>query len=194
VGVELGLVMTDQALFGISDEPAHLDGYGPIPAELAREIVAGACTRPEKLWLRRLYTSPTSGELVAMEARGRSFRGTLARFITLRDRVCRTPWCDAPIRHHDHATAHQQGGPTHAGNGQGLCQACNYAKQAPGWRARPAPHPDRPHPDRPHPDRPHPDQHRIQTTTPTGHTHATSPPVLVTIRETPIRLDYILAG
>ena len=39
--------MTDTALFGTSDEPAHLDGYGPIPAELAREIVAGACSRSE---------------------------------------------------------------------------------------------------------------------------------------------------
>jgi hypothetical protein len=83
--------MTDRALFGTSDEPAHLDGYGPIPAELAREIVAGACTRGERVWLRRLYTHPTTGELAAMDARGRLFRGSLGRFIQLRDRVCRTP-------------------------------------------------------------------------------------------------------
>ena len=36
--------MTDAALFGTSEEPAHVEGYGPIPAELAREIVAGACS------------------------------------------------------------------------------------------------------------------------------------------------------
>ena len=39
VPVEVHLVMTDQAMFSTGegrDEPAHLDGYGPIPAELAR--------------------------------------------------------------------------------------------------------------------------------------------------------------
>ena len=30
-GLELGLVMTDAALFGTSDEPAHVEGYGPDP-------------------------------------------------------------------------------------------------------------------------------------------------------------------
>ena len=33
----------------------------------------------------------------------------------------------------------EAGGPTSAANGQGLCEACNYTKQAPGWRARPGP-------------------------------------------------------
>ncbi|MCW2525421.1 MAG: hypothetical protein JWM76_281, partial [Pseudonocardiales bacterium] len=32
----------------------------------------------------------------------------------------------------------EQGGPTDAGNGQGLCEACNHAKQAAGWYQRPA--------------------------------------------------------
>ena len=64
-GVSLNLVMTDTALFGTSDEPAELDGYGPIPAELAREIVVGAASRAEAVWLRRLFTSPVTGELIA---------------------------------------------------------------------------------------------------------------------------------
>jgi len=177
--VALGLVMTDRALFGTSDEPAHLEGYGPIPAELAREIVAGACSRTERVWLHRLYTSPTSGELVAMDGRGRLFRGSLARFVRLRDQVCRTPWCDAPIRHTDHAEEHEAGGETSAVNGQGLCEACNLAKQAPRWRARPSPVMD---------------GHHIETVTPTGHVYGSAPPAVVTIRETPIRLDFVLAG
>jgi len=36
----------------------------------------------------------------------------------------------------DHPTRHTDHGPTTAGNGQGLCVACNLAKEAPGWRAR----------------------------------------------------------
>ena len=40
--------MSDAALFGGADDAAHLDGFGPIPAELAREIVVGACDRDER--------------------------------------------------------------------------------------------------------------------------------------------------
>jgi len=179
VGINLGLVMTDQALFGTSDEAAHLHGYGPIPADLARELVSGACSREERVWLRRLYTSPTTGELISMDARGRTFRGGLGRFIQLRDQVCRTPWCDAPIRHTDHAQACEEGGPSTGDNGQGLCEACNYAKEALGWRARPSPADGR---------------HEVETTTPTGHSYRSSPPMVATIGETPIRIDYLLAG
>ncbi len=176
VGITLDLVMSDQHLFGDSDEPAHLDGFGPIPAELARELVVGACSRQEQVWLRRLYTTPDTGELVAMDARTRCFPTGLARFVRLRDRVCRTPWCDAPIRHIDHALDHHDDGPTTASNGQGLCQACNHAKQAPGWHARPS---NGPGP-------------QIETITPTGHRHHTRPPTLATIRHVPIRIDYVL--
>lgn len=179
VSVSLGLVMSDAALFSGADEPAHLDGVGPIPAELPREIVAGACDRDETVWLRRLYANPDSGELVAMDARSRRFRGSLARFVRLRDRVCRTPWCDAPIRHVDHARRHADDGPTAEDNAQGLCEACNYAKDAPGWRARPGP------------------DGTIETSTPTGHTIATRPPPLARIRDrhlAPLTIDYVLAG
>ena len=177
--VSLGLVMTDAALFGGADDDAHLDGFGPLPAELAREIVAGACEQGEEVWLRRLYTHPTTGELVAMDARGRSFRGSLGRFIRLRDRVCRTPWCDAPIRHLDHVRRHADDGPTRGRNAQGLCEACNYAKDAPGWRARPGP------------------DGAVETTTPTGHLFSTRPPPVARIRgrDLPaLTIDYVLAG
>ena len=39
VDVEVGLVITDAALFGGSSDPADLTGYGPIPAEVARELL-----------------------------------------------------------------------------------------------------------------------------------------------------------
>jgi hypothetical protein len=175
--VALGVVMTDAALFGGADDAAHLEGFGPIPAELAREIVCGAVTAEEQVTIRRLYTSPTTGELVSMDARTRLFRGSLARFIRLRDRVCRTSWCDAPIRHIDHVLPHDADGPTEGRNGQGLCEACNYAKQSPRWRARPEP------------------DGSVTTTLPTGHTHSTRPPHVATIRrrDLPVlTIDYVL--
>ena len=68
-----------------------------------------------------------------MDSRSRCFDGGLARFIRLRDRTCRTPWCDAPIRHTDHPEPVAADGTTSGDNGQGLCEACNYAKEADGW-------------------------------------------------------------
>lgn len=177
--VALNLVMSHDALLGTSDETADIDGFGPIPAELARELVAGALDDGEEVWLRRLYASPESGELVTMDSRARLFPSGLRRLIQLRDQFCRTPWCDAPIRHIDHVVSHAAGGPTSAANGQGLCQACNHAKQAPRWRARPGP------------------DGTVTTTTPTGHPHRSRPPMLATVtRRTLPRLtvDYVLVS
>lgn len=178
-GVTLDLVMPHDALLGASDEPARLADLGPIPAELARELVAGSVASGKEVWLRRLYASPTTGELVAMDSRARRFPVGLARFIRLRDQVCRTPWCDAPIRHTDHVQRHDDGGPTSGHNGQGACEACNYAKEAPRWRARPGP------------------DGSVTTTLPTGHTYSTRPPPIATIRRRPLpalQVDYVLTG
>jgi hypothetical protein len=53
-------------------------------------------------------------------------------------------------------------GPTSAGNGQGLCEACNYAKEAIGWQARPRPGP----------------RHTVEVVTPTGHSYLSVAPRL----------------
>ncbi|MGA5466050.1 HNH endonuclease [Mycobacterium sp. NPDC050041] len=133
VPVTVDLVMSDRALLGGDGEPAHLQGYGPVPASIARQMVADAAGAGVAA-LRRLYARPVSGALVAMESRSRCFPKALARFIDLRDQRCRTPYCDAPIRHHDHADPHHRGGATSAVNALGDCARCNYDKEAPGWQ------------------------------------------------------------
>ena len=137
VPIALNLVMADTTLAGDDAEPAWLDGYGPVPAGFACKIVGDAVLDDNaKATLRRLYRHPDSGQLVAMESRARIFPKGLAAFIGLRDQTCRTPYCDAPIRHTDHAEPHRTHGPTSASNGLGECEACNYTKEAPGWRVR----------------------------------------------------------
>ena len=74
-----------------------------------------------------------------MDSRARIFPPGLRRFIQTRDDTCRTPYCDAPIRHLDHITPGTHGGQTTRTNGAGLCEACNHTKETPGWRARPVP-------------------------------------------------------
>jgi hypothetical protein len=162
-GLMINLVVTDALLLGDSDEPAHVDGYGPIPAELARELVRDALVDDTtRAWLRRLYVSPATGSLVAADSTARFVPAGLARLLRLRDRTCRTPWCDAPVRHADHVVAVARGGPTSVGNTAGLCEACNLAKEAHDWSARPRPGP----------------RHRVEVTTPTGHRYrSTSPPL-----------------
>ncbi|WP_196841498.1 HNH endonuclease, partial [Arthrobacter sp. CAN_A1] len=128
------------------------------------------------VWVRRLYTAPASGELVAMDSKARLFTTAQRRFITARDDTCRTPYCDAPIRHIDHIVAWHRGGSTSMSNGAGLCEACNHTKETPGWTAQPHPAPD-----------PGPgsgsgsgigSRHTFRITTPTGHTYdSTAPPL-----------------
>ena len=129
------MVLTDESLFSSDATPARVAGYGPIPAAVARGLVRTAVAdERSRATLRRLYKHPRSGALVAMESRSRLFPRGLATFIALRDDTCRTPYCDAPIRHTDHATPAARGGPTTAGNGRGSCAACNYTKEADGWQ------------------------------------------------------------
>lgn len=62
-----------------ADEPAHLDGYGPVPAALARRLIH-APDGHTPMWLRRLYTRPDDGQLAAMDSRRRYFTATQPHF------------------------------------------------------------------------------------------------------------------
>jgi Domain of unknown function (DUF222) len=135
--VAVNLVLSDETLLGADNSAAVIEGYGPIPAAVARGLVHAAVSdKRAKATLRRLYRHPRTGALVAMESRSRCFPRGLAAFIGLRDQTCRTPYCDAPIRHRDHAQPRNRGGPTAVRNGLGMCERCNYEKEAPGWRVR----------------------------------------------------------
>ncbi|MGT2460618.1 HNH endonuclease [Sinomonas atrocyanea] len=163
VRIAVNVVMSDAALVGGSPEPAALAGYGVLPAQIARDLVLASSDAA----LRRLYTSPTTGSVAALESRCRAFPPGLRDFIALRDQTCRNPWCDAPIRHHDHVVPAARGGPTSAANGQGLCERCNQAKEAPGWRHATTPAL----------------RHTVTVTTPAGHRYRSTAPPLPGVRE-----------
>jgi hypothetical protein len=133
VPVRVNLVISAESLLAGGDEPALLPGIGWLPAGLCTRLVRDASTAA-KATLRRLFVRPADRALVAMESRSRTFPTALAELLDLRDGGrCRTPGCDAAIRHHDHVVRETDGGPTSAHNGQGLCERCNYAKESPGW-------------------------------------------------------------
>ncbi|MGR0160821.1 DUF222 domain-containing protein [Paenarthrobacter nitroguajacolicus] len=188
-GINLDLVMTDRTLFQGDSEPARLKGYGIVPSEWGRELLAlgpagssspqfdsgRAVAEPQAapagqaapdqeftVWLRRLYTAPGTGELLATDSKARLFTGRLRRFVETRDDTCRTPYCDAPIRHIDHVVSWHSGGKTNLSNAAGLCEACNHTKEHPGWNTRSV----------------HAGVHTLEITTPTGHTYQSKAPPL----------------
>lgn len=164
-GIDLQLVMTDRTLLQGDSEPARLTGYGIVPAECARELLTSGESKTDQdfsIWLRRLFTAPSTGELLATDSRARFFPTGMRRVIETRDHTCRTPYCDAPIRHYDHILPWAKGGKTTLNNAAGLCERCNHTKENPGWSVRPEPA----------------ERHTLKVTTPTGHNyHSTGPPL-----------------
>ncbi|WP_299518286.1 HNH endonuclease signature motif containing protein [uncultured Serinicoccus sp.] len=215
--IDLSLVLTDASLMAGDTVAGHLDGYGPLPAQTARDLLtpspgptvgtppattpaetsgapqptphpqpgrdvcpdgsrchAWSCPlphgatgatldrgsspttrgadpdahppaaqpRPEdvaaaRVFVRRLYADPLTGEVFARDTRRRFFSEAHRALIVSRDRYCRTPWCGAPIRHIDHRVRHRDGGTTDVHNGQGLCQRCNQGRERPCQTAVP---------------------------------------------------------
>ncbi|MEO6471408.1 MAG: DUF222 domain-containing protein [Aeromicrobium sp.] len=156
VGIEIGLAMTVGSLMHADEMPAILSGYGPIPPELAHDLISEA----DKSWIRRLFIDPVDGHLVDQDNRRRLFDRHLARFIAGRDVRCRQPGCESPIRAHDHIKAYSEGGLTTASNGQGLCTRSHTFKHLPGWMVTA-------------------EGDDIRWQTPTGHSYRSTPPPLI---------------
>lgn len=164
VPITVNVVISDEALLGLSDATAAVQDYEPIPAAVARRMITEAIAAQGWAELRRLYAAPESGALVAMDSRSRTFPEGLTQFVRLRDQTCRTPYCDAPIRHVDHAEPQAQRGRTNALNGRGACERCNYVKEQRGWEVRTLFDPG--------------GRHVAEHTTPTGATYrSTAPPI-----------------
>lgn len=78
-------------LLGLDQLPGHLDGYGAIPAHVARKIAAVG------EW-RRLLTDPTSGALLDVGRTTYIPPDAQRDFVLTRDRTCTQPTCSMPSR------------------------------------------------------------------------------------------------
>jgi hypothetical protein len=87
--VELQVVIDAASLFGLADNPAHLEGYGPIPAHVARELAGDA------RW-RRLVTDPVTGHLLDYGRTTYRPPKKLTDFLIARDRECVMVGCHQP--------------------------------------------------------------------------------------------------
>jgi len=188
VPVQVNLTISSATLLG-GNQPGWLQDYGQLPAEHTRAIAAGdppgehqwpsehspgalaADVDRARAWMLRILTDPITGVAINIDSRRRVFDGNARRFITVRDRTCREPYCSSPIRHADHITPHRRGGRTSIDNGQGLCERGNYVKDMPGWTTSKGQRPG-----------------EIITTTPTGHRYRTLPPPQVGLPKHTLRM------
>ncbi|HLM21096.1 MAG TPA: DUF222 domain-containing protein [Propionibacteriaceae bacterium] len=136
LNVELQLMMPLDALINSKNRSAAvIPGYGPLPGDLAWEIMVSS---KGAKWWRRLFTGPSgsagSGPIVGGDPKRPHFDGWLTKLIKLRDQTCRDPFCDAPIRQIDHIRRHSEGGPTSYSNGRGECERGNLVREMRGWR------------------------------------------------------------
>ncbi|MEV7573112.1 DUF222 domain-containing protein [Pseudarthrobacter sp. NPDC089323] len=118
------------ALLGLTDEPAILDGYGPIPASMARKLLADGAES-----FTRVLIDPRDG--APLEIGRTSYRLTKAmrQALTLRDGKCTFPGCNnnALDNEADHLTAWQHGGTTGISNLAQLCPKHHRLKHNSGW-------------------------------------------------------------
>ncbi|BCW18761.1 hypothetical protein NtRootA9_14690 [Arthrobacter sp. NtRootA9] len=122
-------------LLGSTDEPAELDGYGPIPAAMARQLVADGAHS-----FYRVLVDPRDG--APLEIGRTSYRLTEAmkRWIRMRDGHCTFPGCTnhSTDNDTDHLTAWQNHGTTGVSNLAQLCPKHHRLKHNSGWTPTPA--------------------------------------------------------
>ncbi len=146
------------SLLGLTDEPAHVDGLGPVPPSMARRLVANGASS-----FYRVLVDPRDGAPLEIGRTSYRLPESLKRWLRMRDGTCTFPGCSNHTQDNDvdHLTAWQHGGSTGISNLGQACPKHHRLKhrsawtptqatkdQPPGWisptgRYYPAEHPDR---------------------------------------------------
>ncbi len=140
-------------LAGLNENPGELRGYGPVIADIARQIAETQSEAEHRvtvteggtpIWTGTTRRRPTTHQQRQVEARNPTcaFPG------------CRNPASECDI---DHTHAWAEGGPTNIENLAPLCRHDHQLKHTPGWKLKPT------------------TPGTYQWTTPLGHTYTTGP-------------------
>ncbi|UUL77103.1 HNH endonuclease [Pseudarthrobacter sp. Fe7] len=123
------------SLLGLTDEPAILDGLGPVPASLARKLVADGADS-----FYRVLVDPRDGAPLEIGRTNYRITETIKRWIRMRDRKCTFPGCTnrTPDNDTDHLTAWKHGGTTNVSNLAQLCPRHHRLKHNSQWTPDPA--------------------------------------------------------
>lgn len=124
----------------LSDSPGELAGYGPVIADIARQV---ADAQRRAAWPFTV-TDPDDGA-VLLTGHTR-YRPTAAqrRWVHALYPTCVWPGCRMPARNSDldHRRPHSAGGPTAIGNLAPLCRSHHCIRHRHGWRYRRLPNGD----------------------------------------------------
>ena len=128
------LVIDLPTWLGLAEHPGWLDGYGPVPADLARHIAADSA-------FRRLITDPQTGHLLDSTPRTYTPSAALRQHLRDRNRICDHPGCNRPAAtcDIDHTVRFADGGDTTRANTGPVCTRDHPLRHDGGWRLSRAP-------------------------------------------------------
>lgn len=129
VKTEILITIPALTLMGHTDQPGDLEGHGPIPAHIARQLAGDSNS-----WYRVL-TDPWTGSVLAHGRKHKKPPKDLKRVLRSRDGRCRFPGCNRRPAgcDIDHTTAREAGGRTDHNNLGHLCPAHHKTKHKGGW-------------------------------------------------------------
>ncbi|KQS09493.1 hypothetical protein ASG06_16795 [Rathayibacter sp. Leaf185] len=156
IRAEVRLTLPATTAAGLDDASADLDGYGLIPADLARALADTAAS------FTQVLTDPMTGTVTSVGRTHRLPPPRMRLHLQLRDQTCRFPGCTRPAStsEADHTIEWRTGGETSLDNLASLCTAHHHVRHGDRWTYRL-----------------HPDG-TADWTTPTGRHVTTRPPAL----------------
>ncbi|MDQ0617671.1 HNH endonuclease signature motif containing protein [Arthrobacter globiformis] len=118
------------SLLGLTEEPAMLDGYGPIPPSMARALVADGAQS-----FRRVLIDPHDGAPLEIGRTSYRIPKPMRQWLRLRDARCTFPACNnhSLDNEADHLLAWARGGPTGISNLGQPCPKHHRLKHNSAW-------------------------------------------------------------
>ncbi|KQQ08348.1 HNH endonuclease signature motif containing protein [Rathayibacter sp. Leaf296] len=129
IRAEVRLMMSEATAAGTDDSAVDLDGYGLVPADVARDLVGADAT------FTPVRTDPRTGVVVSVGRALRTPPPPLRLLVRLRDRTCRFPGCtrSASASEADHTVEWRNGGETTPRNLASLCIAHHHVRHGDRW-------------------------------------------------------------
>jgi hypothetical protein len=128
------VIVSLEALLGLSEDAAELPGLGPIAADVARDLAADGA------W--RAWVTDAAGVVTATGTRGYVPSAAVARAVRAREPHCRFPGCRQPAQRCDldHAIPWPRGSTSPQNLGP-LCRRHHQLKTHAAWALDPSPPP-----------------------------------------------------
>ncbi|QCO96706.1 DUF222 domain-containing protein [Arthrobacter sp. 24S4-2] len=122
------------SLLGTTEEPGSLDGYGPIPASMARALVADGASS-----FHRVLTDPRTGAPLEIGRNSYRVPKAMRQWLRLRDGKCSFPGCSNHSLDNDadHLLAWADGGATDVTNLAQPCPKHHRLKHTTRWSPGP---------------------------------------------------------